>query len=180
MSSAKRQLSPRQAECLRRVRALQSTDEIARDLQISTGTVNGYIREAVVALGARDRRHAALIFESVESPDVEPVAIAHDASATVHGAHEAFQDLPSFHAIDLERPPSVVRDATAPAGAVELPLRRVVREIVNGSRPEGWSILTRSTLILGSVVVIGVAILVISASLGILYSLASAIRSATG
>lgn len=167
-------LSPRQAECMRRVRALQSTDQIARDLKISTGTINGYIREATVALGARDRRHAALLFEDMEraaivaevTADGELIA-APAPGPTPVAAHGSF--------------PSVVRDVSTEQfhREPESHLRRVFHEIVNGSRPEGWSMLTRSVLLLAAVVVIGLAFLVMSASLGIVYSLASAIRSAT-
>lgn len=159
---------------MRRVRALQSTDEIARDLKISTGTINGYIREATVALGARDRRHAALLFE-----DMERAAVG--AEVTADGALiEA--PAPNPTSIEAQGPfPSVVRDVSTERfhGEPESHVRRVFREIVNGSRPEGWSMLTRSALLLAAVVVIGLAFLVMSASLGIAFSLASAIRSAT-
>jgi len=53
-------LSPRQAACLRLVWERQATSkEIARALGISKATVDGYIAEAVEALGASNRREAA-------------------------------------------------------------------------------------------------------------------------
>jgi DNA-binding CsgD family transcriptional regulator len=168
-------LSPRQAECMRRVRALQSTDQIARDLDISTGTINGYIREAVVALGARDRRHAALIFEEMERPSTERTAAKPDDGKPTIDEDRRPSELGDLH-------PSIVRDVSVGSfdHEPETHLQRVLREIVSGSRPEGWSMITRSVLVLAAVVVIGMAILFMSASLGIVYSLASAIRSATG
>ncbi len=55
-------LSPRQHECLRLVWERQATSkEIAAELGISKPTVDGYIAEAVEALGARDRREAAAL-----------------------------------------------------------------------------------------------------------------------
>jgi DNA-binding CsgD family transcriptional regulator len=175
MGNAKRLLSPRQAECLRRVRALQSTDQIARDLGISTGTVNGYIREAVVTLAARDRRHAALIFEDLERMQPDN-GLLHPQS----GNASEFPSEPPERNVALSQ--SIVQDIRYDAGdrVGETQLRRIVREIASGSRPEGWSMMTRSVLILIAVVVIGVSILFVSASLGAIYSLATGIRSAIG
>lgn len=59
-------LTPRQRECLRLVRELQSTKQIAATLGIRPGTVNGYLDEAVAVLGASDRRSAALEFHAYE------------------------------------------------------------------------------------------------------------------
>lgn len=55
-------LSPRQHACLKLVWEKQATSkEIAAELGISKTTVDGYVAEAVAALGARDRREAAAI-----------------------------------------------------------------------------------------------------------------------
>jgi DNA-binding CsgD family transcriptional regulator len=55
-------LSPRQRDCLQLVWERQATSkEIAAELGISKSTVDGYIAEAVEALGARDRRAAAAL-----------------------------------------------------------------------------------------------------------------------
>jgi DNA-binding CsgD family transcriptional regulator len=59
-------LTPRQRACLRRVRDLQTTKEIAQALEISPATVNGYLDDAVAKIGARDRRDAALLFDAFE------------------------------------------------------------------------------------------------------------------
>lgn len=58
-------LTPRECQCLLMVRDLKSSEDIARALNIRPGTVNTYIRDAVVKLGARDRRHAALSMPSI-------------------------------------------------------------------------------------------------------------------
>ncbi len=62
-------LSPRQLECLRLVWERRISKEIARELGISKTTVDGYIAEAVQALGAKDRREAAAIVFADYTPD---------------------------------------------------------------------------------------------------------------
>lgn len=54
-------LSPRQRECLRLVWERRTSKEIAAELGISASTVDGYIKEAIGLLNARDRRDAAQI-----------------------------------------------------------------------------------------------------------------------
>ena len=62
-------LSPRQLECLRLVWERRISKEIARELGISKTTVDGYIAEAVQALGAKDRREAAAMVFAGYTPD---------------------------------------------------------------------------------------------------------------
>jgi DNA-binding CsgD family transcriptional regulator len=64
-------LTPRQRACLRRVRDLQTTKEIALALEISPATVTGYLDDAVAKIGARDRRDAALLFDAYEESHPE-------------------------------------------------------------------------------------------------------------
>lgn len=66
-------LTPRQRECLRLVRDLQSTKQIAITLGIKPATVNGYLDDAVALLGARDRRAAALAFADFEKSSPENI-----------------------------------------------------------------------------------------------------------
>lgn len=54
-----RRLTPRQRECLRHVYERRTTKEIAALTGLAVGTVDTYVAEAVTALGARNRRHAA-------------------------------------------------------------------------------------------------------------------------
>ena len=65
--SAFASLTPRERDCLRGVRALKGSGEIARELGIATGTVDAYLATAKTKLGARDRKHAALLFAEHEA-----------------------------------------------------------------------------------------------------------------
>lgn len=60
-------LSKRHRECLRGVRALKGSKEIAASLGIEKSTVDGYLTEAVRILGARNRRDAALMLGDHEA-----------------------------------------------------------------------------------------------------------------
>lgn len=60
-------LSPRMRQCLARVYARRTTKEIAGDLGLSPGTVDGYIAEAVRLLGARNRVDAAERLHAAEA-----------------------------------------------------------------------------------------------------------------
>lgn len=63
-------VSPRQRECLRLVYRRRTSKEIALELGLGIGTVDTYIGEAVAALRARNRRHAAeLLHASEETSD---------------------------------------------------------------------------------------------------------------
>lgn len=64
-------LSPRQKDCLRLVYRRMTSKEIAAELGLSPGTVHTYCSEAVSALGARNRRHAAEILHSWEHGTAE-------------------------------------------------------------------------------------------------------------
>jgi DNA-binding CsgD family transcriptional regulator len=61
-------LTKRHRECLHGVRALQGSKEIADQLGIEKSTVDSYLTEAVRLLGARNRRHAALMLGDYEKP----------------------------------------------------------------------------------------------------------------
>lgn len=60
-------LTRRHRECLRGVRALKGSKEIAEELGIEKSTVDGYLTEAVKLLGARNRRDAALRWSEYEA-----------------------------------------------------------------------------------------------------------------
>jgi DNA-binding CsgD family transcriptional regulator len=59
-------LTPRERQCLRLVAEFKTSKEIERELGIAKSTVDGYLAEAVRKLGARDRRHAALLLAAHE------------------------------------------------------------------------------------------------------------------
>ncbi|MCK8457590.1 helix-turn-helix domain-containing protein [Sphingomonas faeni] len=66
-------LSNRHRDVLRGVAALRKTKQIAADLGIAPGTVDGYIAEAVRILGAVDRGDAARMFAKHECVDDRPI-----------------------------------------------------------------------------------------------------------
>ena len=65
-------LTRRHRECLRGVRALKGSKEIADALGIEKSTVDKYLTEAVKVLGARNRRDAALMLAAHEVGEAKP------------------------------------------------------------------------------------------------------------
>ena len=65
-------LSPRMRQCLGLVYARRTTKQIAGDLGLSPGTVDGYIAEAVRLLGARNRVEAAEMLHASDAAAGEP------------------------------------------------------------------------------------------------------------
>lgn len=60
-------LTRRHRECLRGVKALKGSKEIATELGLGKSTVDSYLAEAVRLLGARNRRDAALALAEHEA-----------------------------------------------------------------------------------------------------------------
>lgn len=60
-------LTRRHRECLRGVKALKGSKEIAAELGLGKSTVDSYLAEAVRLLGARNRRDAALALAEYEA-----------------------------------------------------------------------------------------------------------------
>ncbi|WP_254289246.1 helix-turn-helix domain-containing protein [Sphingomonas liriopis] len=71
-------LTRRHRECLRGVRQLKGSKEIADDLGIEKSTVDSYLTEAVRLLGARNRRDAALRWAEHEASVSAPAPAAPD------------------------------------------------------------------------------------------------------
>lgn len=65
-SSAFGRLTARQQQCLRLVAAPATSKQIARELGISSHTVDEHIREALATLGLSDRMEAARLFLAYE------------------------------------------------------------------------------------------------------------------
>ena len=180
--SAFASLTPRERDCLRGVRALQGSGEIARSLGIATGTVDAYIGTAKVKLGARDRKHAALLFAEYEAdldgqktdPQILPCENLGLAAASRHPswstAIEGGGLSPSLHdAVLDQRRFGGVTGRTGWSG--------MLRDVVEGARPSDLSTASRGVLILAATVIIGFAFFAVSAGLGALYGLATFIRS---
>jgi DNA-binding CsgD family transcriptional regulator len=66
-------LSRRHRECLRGVRDLKGSKEIADALGIEKSTVDKYLTEAVKVIGARNRREAALLLAGHEAGPTETI-----------------------------------------------------------------------------------------------------------
>ena len=67
-------LAPRHRECLRLVRQLKSSKQIALELGIAPGTVDGYLTEAAEIIGVRGRAAAANALAEHEST-LPPAAV---------------------------------------------------------------------------------------------------------
>lgn len=71
-------LTRRHRECLRGVKALKGSKEIAAELGLGKSTVDSYLTEAVRLLGARNRRDAAIAladFEAHENDQVTEIEV---------------------------------------------------------------------------------------------------------
>ncbi|WHO39406.1 helix-turn-helix transcriptional regulator [Sphingobium sp. AP49] len=182
-------LTPRECECLLMVRDLKSSEDIARALDIRPGTVNTYIRDAVTKIGARDRRHAALLYAD-HLAQVVSQAPGHVIADTPEkmggdllGLAETTAPAASLpHALNTIEPSEPEdghqgerRSVTPPRGQVSLGL--LVQEIFDGTRPDGMTLATRSLLTLAVAIAIGFCFFAISAGLGMLFSIADFLRS---
>lgn len=160
------------------VRALKSSDHIARELGIATGTVNGYIRDAVAKIGAHDRRHAALLYaehlarlDTAGQPDApekmqgDLLGIAEEPDPGPSNQHAGDEQLTLSDAVPGER-----RRVTPSRERVGF--GQLVREVLDGTRPDEMTLATRALLTLVAAVAIGFCFFAISASVGMLFSIA--------
>ena len=182
--SAFASLTPRERDCLRGVRALRGSGEIARELGIATGTVDAYIGTAKTKLGARDRKHAALLFAEHEAGITTlrnpPQNLAYEnlglAAASRHPSWSSSIEgdrhhlSPDLHDAVLDQ--RRFGNVTAQASWSDM-----LRDVVGGARPSDLSTTTRGVLILAATVIIGFAFFAVSAGVGALYGLATFLRS---
>lgn len=87
-------LTRRHRDCLRGVRDLKGSKEIAEDLGIEKSTVDSYLTEAVKLIGARNRRDAALQWarheaEASQLSASQSVAIPAEIAPDKIGGHSA-------------------------------------------------------------------------------------------
>ncbi|MBS0477699.1 MAG: helix-turn-helix transcriptional regulator [Proteobacteria bacterium] len=179
--SAFASLTPRERDCLRGVLALQGSGEIARELGIAAGTVDAYLGAAKVKLGARDRKHAALLFGEYEAgrsptgagPQIFACENLGLAAASRHPSwSQAIEGglSPSLHdAVLDQRRFGGVTGRTGWSG--------MLRDVIEGARPSDLSTASRGVLILAATVIIGFAFFAVSAGVGALYGLATFLRS---
>lgn len=102
-------LTRRHRECLRGVRELKGSKEIADALGIEKTTVDKYLTEAVKVLGARNRREAALLLAGHEdqadapSPSATTEILPDDTPHKIGGDYTRLSD-----------PPAVLPSAASP------------------------------------------------------------------
>jgi DNA-binding CsgD family transcriptional regulator len=119
------QLSKRHRECLRLVRDLGGSKDIAIQLGITKNTVDSYLREAVAILGASNRRQAALGFARFEATQTSshetPHRIAGDSTWVDAAVQNTAIPVASSNAA-TEAPSGFANGATAPPTSRLLPL----------------------------------------------------------
>lgn len=99
-------LSKRHCDVLRGVAALKKTKQIAADLGIAPGTVDGYIAEAVRILGATDRGDAARMLGRHERMQGDIASSDTPPSGTpIPATHAPTTDTPSFDPARPDMPP---------------------------------------------------------------------------
>lgn len=98
-------LTKRHRDCLRGVRELKGSKEIADDLGIEKSTVDGYLTEAVKVLGARNRRDAAMQWAEHEATLSESSNWNNDVSSP---------DKMGGHSARLFEQPSLLPPPTSP------------------------------------------------------------------
>jgi DNA-binding CsgD family transcriptional regulator len=168
------QLSKRHRECLRLVRDLGGSKDIAIALGITKNTVDSYLREAVAILGASNRRQAALGLAHYEAAHAPPQNAPHKIAGDT-----AWVDA----SVPNPAPPSSVINAVRDmpvglAGATPLSDRRLplpFRE--KGSQ---YNDLTTSQRLLWILVGALVAALLLAATINIADALIRFAKSATG
>ncbi len=174
-------LTPRERDCLRGVRALQGSGEIARDLGIAAGTVDTYLGSARAKLGARDRKHAALLFAEYEDAQGLPKTTPQNLACENLGLAAASRHPSWSTAIEGGLSPSLndaVLDQRRFGGVTgRTGWSGMLRDVIEGARPSDLSTSARGVLILAATVIIGFAFFAVSAGVGALYGLATFLRS---
>lgn len=120
-------LTRRHRECLRGVRDLKGSKEIADDLGIEKSTVDSYLTEAVKLIGARNRRDAALRWAEYEAAQANVSASNNEQKSELPtpdkiGGHSARLVEPAASPPSPSVPDEVIVGAPGVSG--ELPLRR--------------------------------------------------------
>ena len=105
-------LTRRHRECLRGVKALKGSKEIATELGLGKSTVDSYLAEAVRLLGARNRRDAAMALDEYEA---RTDAQANDQVPEKQEEATPHKIIPDFTGLDAE--PSPVPLPMAPDGS---------------------------------------------------------------
>lgn len=105
-------LTKRHRECLLGVRALQGSKEIADTLGIEKSTVDSYLTEATRILGARNRRHAALLLAEHEA--AQAVIVAQSGEVSVKSVEMPDPDKMGADSARLVPPPQPLPSPVSP------------------------------------------------------------------
>ncbi len=108
-------LTRRHRECLRGVKALKGSKEIAAELGLGKSTVDSYLTEAVRLLGARNRRDAAIALAEFEAHQNDQV-IENKKEAS---PHKIIPDSAGLEAEPVAMPVPMAPDGSTVGGAVQ-------------------------------------------------------------
>lgn len=120
-------LTRRHRECLRGVRDLKGSKEIAEALGIEKTTVDKYLVEAAKVLGARNRREAALLLARHETGDGDLTTENVTENTAEAAPNKIGGDFTRLSDPAISLPPIVAPDEVivgAPGVSGEAPLRR--------------------------------------------------------
>ena len=177
-------LAPRHRECLRLVRQLKSSKQIAAELGIAPGTVDGYLTEAAEIIGVRGRAAAANALAEHEAalsssniPAVPPANSPQKPPPEIPGVELAgvadTPVLPSFpmtpdraDPVAPASPPVPVQAGAASVSGFRLPLRR--KGEVGNDLSMGQRLLWIPALALASVVGFGTLVTALETLTGLL------------
>lgn len=158
------QLSPRQRDCLRLVAALKDSQQIGFELGISPRTVDGYLRDAVMLLGAHNRRHAAGLLRDREATAPPQKSPAHFPRLEPEGAAERAMAVQFSEGASEETRISTVRDMTRAFQLDQEPPHRPARlPLLAGDRQPGdLRPMVRLALIVGTSLASGLAFFILA------------------
>lgn len=115
-------LTRRHRECLRGVKALKGSKEIAAELGLGKSTVDSYLAEAVRLLGARNRREAALALAEYEVDETEKVIDENDQVIEIVEEEDPDKIIPDSAGLVSDTPAVAVPsapDGSTVGGAVQ-------------------------------------------------------------
>ena len=173
-------LAPRHRECLRLVRQLKSSKQIAAELGIAPGTVDGYLTEAAEIIGVRGRAAAANALAEHEAalhqgdvpaipsqnppPEIPGVELAGVADTPVPPSFPMTPD--RADPVAPAPPPVPVQAGAASVSGFRLPLRR--KGEVGNDLSMGQRLLWIPALALASVVGFGTLVTALETLTGLL------------
>lgn len=108
-------LTRRHRECLRGVKALKGSKEIATELGLGKSTVDSYLAEAVRLLGARNRREAAMALAEYEARENDQVVEDKEEAAP----HKIIPDSTGLVSPPTDMPLTASPDGSTVGGAVQ-------------------------------------------------------------